>query len=225
MRNCLVLCALALIACGNPVHDTAQGRDKSADSASVAERGEAVKPPFAVRGEAEGLLLVWYDAEGVAHTAQKRTDIPETQREKVRVDSLDVAPDQRLDAAFVYVADLRVADESGSFPVRKFSREGFEATVIKQAPAQDNAPLAQANVIIYGADWCGACKSAAHYLEKKGVPFVEKNIEREPTAREEMLAKAQAQGVRTSGIPVIDVYGKILGGFNPMVMDEALARR
>jgi hypothetical protein len=31
--------------------------------------------------------------------------------------------------------------------------------------------------------------------------------------------------VRTSGIPVIDVYGTVLGGFDPGRIDALLARR
>ena len=55
--------------------------------------------------------------------------------------------------------------------------------------------------------------------------FVEKYIEKEPGARSEMLAKARAQGVQTSGIPVLDVYGTILPGLDRERLDVLLARQ
>lgn len=187
---------------------------------------EPVKSPFAVRDEADGLLLVWYDAEGAAHTAANRTQIPEERRGQVRVDSLDVAPEARLDPALVYVADLRKPSADGSYSVRKVSREAFESALTKP-PAPEPAAVAanDEGVIIYGASWCGACRQAAGYLRQKNVPFVEKDIEKEPGARSEMQAKAKAQGLRTSGIPVIDVHGTLMGGFSPDQLDALLSRK
>jgi glutaredoxin len=206
-----------LVACGNPTRE--QASPPPGPAAALAS-GETVKPPFAVAGEAEGLLLVWYDAEGGAHTASKRSDVPEANRKHVRVDSLDVAPDKRLDPAFVYVADLGKPLADGSYAVRKVPREAFEQAMVKAAP--EPAVAASSDVILYGASWCGACRQARGYLESKGVPFVEKDIEKEAGARQEMMAKAQAQGVRTSGIPVIDVKGTLLAGFDPRAIDRAL---
>jgi hypothetical protein len=78
------------------------------DGSAVPEDGEVVDPPFEVRGDATGLLLVWYDEDGV-HTAATREEIPAGQREHVRVDDLRLAPDERLDPELVYVADLSEA--------------------------------------------------------------------------------------------------------------------
>jgi glutaredoxin len=214
-KRCIAL-VLLLVACGNPV----EGKAGSAPPKTPPPSGELVKPPFAVAGEAEGLLLVWYDGEGAAHTATRRSDIPEAQRKRVRVDSLEVAPDKRLDPAFVYVADLGAAQADGSYRVEKLNREAFEQAMVKPAP--EPVATASSDVILYGASWCGACPQARQYLEQKGVPFIEKDIEKEPGARQEMQAKAQAQGVRTSGIPVIDVKGTLLAGFNPVAIDRAL---
>jgi hypothetical protein len=37
-----------------------------------------------------------------------------------------------------------------------------------------------------------------------------------------MLAKARDQGVNASGIPVIDVRGRLVGGFNPARIEQLL---
>lgn len=221
----LLLGSSLLVACGNPV--PARPAGEKAAAADPLAQAVAATPPFAVSGEAEGLLLVWYDDSGGAHAAARRSDVPEANRGRVRVDSLEIAPEQRLDPAYVYVADLRQARADGSYQVRKVQRDAFESAMAKApapTPSGDGAS-ASSDVIIYGASWCGACKQAARYFSQKGVPFVEKDIEKEPAARGEMLKKAKAQGVSTSGIPVIDVRGTLLGGFDPRKVERALARK
>src|SRR5690606_29289802 len=104
----------------------------------VASEGERVDPPFDVRGEAEGLLLVWFDDEGL-HTASRRSEIPEAHREHVRVDDLSLAPDERLDPEHVYVADLRRPQEDGSYAVRRMARATFDARV-ERASAPSETP-------------------------------------------------------------------------------------
>jgi glutaredoxin len=213
---------LLLFACGNPAPARPASDPGRADPLAQAA---PVTPPFAVSAEAEGLLLVWYDESGGAHAAGRRGDVPEESRARVRVDSLEIAPEQRLDPAYVYVADLRQARADGSYEVRKVLRDAFESAMAKAPAPEQNAASASSDVIIYGASWCGACKQAARYFTQKGVPFVEKDIEKEPAARGEMMKKAKAQGVSTSGIPVIDVFGTLLGGFDPGKVERLLARK
>lgn len=219
MKRFAVWSLLSLsLACGNPDPGSRAAKEIAEKSATL---GESVRPPFEVRGEAEGLLLVWFDEQGDAHPANKRSEVPEGSRERVRVDALELAPDQRLDPAFVYVADLREPGQDGLYAVRKVEREAFEASLVRARPEQ--ALASASDVIIYGASWCGACKQAKQFFEHKGVPFVEKDIEKEPAARGEMMAKAKAQGVNTGGIPVIDVKGTLVGGFNAARIDQLLA--
>src|SRR5947208_1712825 len=107
----LALACFACLACGNPRGNGAQqqGAPSGAGPAAsgLAGGGELVRPPFEVTGDAQGLLLVWYDERGDVHLANQRSEIPEARRASVRVDALELAPEQRLDPAFVYVADLR----------------------------------------------------------------------------------------------------------------------
>ena len=146
------------------------------------------------------------------------------------------APEERLDPAFVYVADLRQPGEGGSYVVRKLSRDAFDALVDEATGANEPAAVASnepagfggghgdpnADIIIYGASWCGACRSTASFLRQRGVPFQEKDIERDPGARSEMLQKARAAGVSANGIPVIDFRGRILTGFDRATMVRLL---
>lgn len=209
----VVLCAAA---CG---HSDGESATPTSGNAS-ATAGEVVTPPFAVSGDLSGLMLVWFDDQG-PHIASKRDDIPAAHRDKVRVDSLSVAPEQRLDPNFVYLADVRSPGPNGSYVVHKVARERFDAmldeaahVVMAENGAAPNAANPNAGVIIYGASWCGACHQAAAFFRANHVEFVEKDIEREPAARTEMQTKCEAAGLHPTGIPVIDFRGHLVLGFD-----------
>ncbi|MBV4487432.1 glutaredoxin family protein [Pseudomonas sp. SWRI153] len=73
---------------------------------------------------------------------------------------------------------------------------------------------AQANVVLYATDWCGYCKQTKRFLDSKGIPFKEFDIEKDAEARKAY----EALGGR--GIPLIDVNGTLIRGFD---QDEILA--
>jgi len=221
-----VLALSLLAACGSPSGDQA-GEPASATEPGAAqppEVGEPVKPPFAVQGELEGLLIVWFDEQG-QHTAKTRAEVPEARREHVRIDSLAVPPDQRLDGDHVYVADLRKPAGDGAYPVQKRTRSWLDGHVQSLLPVPEEP---SGDVTLYMASWCGACKAAARYLKSRDVPFVEKDIEKDRAAAAEMQQKAQAAGKTPRGVPVIDFRGNIMLGFDQQglasLIDQAPAK-
>jgi glutaredoxin len=200
---------------------SAESPEPGANHGAQEAKPTAIKPPFEVRGELDGLLMVWFDAEGL-HTAQKRSEIPEARRGAVRIDSLNVGPDARLDPEQVYVADLRTAGADGSYAVQKATRAWFDGQVDHAKPQP--AAVADAGIVVYKASWCGACRAAAAYLRSRHVDFVEKDVEKEPGANEEMLRKAQAKGLRPRGVPVIDFRGEIMLGFDQARLSTLIDR-
>jgi glutaredoxin-like YruB-family protein len=72
-------------------------------------------------------------------------------------------------------------------------------------------------IIIYSADWCAFCHAAKDYLTKKGVKFTEKNVEQEQASAIEAVQKS-----KQTGIPVIDIDGTIIVGFDRPKIDAAL---
>jgi glutaredoxin 3 len=72
-------------------------------------------------------------------------------------------------------------------------------------------------VIMYSTPTCGYCNKAKDYLRQKGVAFTEYNIARDMQRADEMVKKSGQMGV-----PVIDVNGKIIVGFNQPELDRAL---
>lgn len=216
-RLWLSLFASLALACGSPAPSSGGG----GGATPADEQGEVVTPPFHVSGGVENLVLTWFDEEG-PHTATSRSDIPAERRAEVRVDSLELPPEQR-DPDHVFVADLRTADADGNYTVRRLSREAFEAHVSAFVAAA-HAPSAGGgeDVIIYGASWCGACQEAQAYLRSRNIPFVEHDIEREPDARAEMQRRAHEAGISATSIPIIDFRGTIIQGFDREALDRAI---
>lgn len=72
-------------------------------------------------------------------------------------------------------------------------------------------------VIVYSADWCAFCHAVKEYLDKKGVKYTEKNVEKDPAAGLEAVDKSGQRG-----IPVIDIDGTVIIGFDRPKIDFAL---
>lgn len=221
LLSVLALCALCA-ACNKPEGSSAASAgEQRNDSSLIHSAPQAAKPPFSVAGECDDLLLVWYDAQGL-HTATKRSEIPEARRAQVRIDSLRVAPDARLDPDHVYVADLRNAGGDGQYPVQKATRDWFDGQVDREKPAPP--AVSASDVVIYKAAWCGACKAAASFMKQRHVAFTEKDVEKDPAAAAEMQRKASAKGMTPRGVPVIDFRGELMMGFDQQRLSQLIDR-
>lgn len=86
-----------------------------------------------------------------------------------------------------------------------------------------NAHMADSTqpVIIYSTTWCGYCSALKDYLDKKNVAWVEKDIEKDAAAYKEVMEKLNGD---FRGVPVSDVYGKIVLGFDRPAIEAALVK-
>jgi glutaredoxin-like YruB-family protein len=75
-------------------------------------------------------------------------------------------------------------------------------------------------VIIYSTDWCGFCHMVEQYLTSKNVKYVVKNIETDRAAYDELMHKLDGNFM---GVPVIDIRGKTILGYDRPKIDAALA--
>ncbi len=73
------------------------------------------------------------------------------------------------------------------------------------------------NVKIYTTTHCPYCVMAKEFFKKNNVKYTEVNVEEDDKAAEEMIEKSGQMGV-----PVIDVDGKIIVGFNRPALEKAL---
>ena len=74
-------------------------------------------------------------------------------------------------------------------------------------------------VIVYSTSWCAFCHTEMEWLKKLGVEFISKDIEAEPAARDELLSK---NGGNFQGVPVTDICGQIILGFDRPKLQDAL---
>lgn len=72
---------------------------------------------------------------------------------------------------------------------------------------------------IYSTNSCPWCVKAKNYLNAKNIPFEELNVSDDIKAREEMISKSKQMGV-----PVLDINGEIIIGFDKPAIDKALEK-
>jgi glutaredoxin-like YruB-family protein len=75
------------------------------------------------------------------------------------------------------------------------------------------------SVIVYSTPSCGYCNIAKDYFKKNNISFTDYNVSVNPARAEEMIKKSGQMGV-----PVIDINGKIIVGFNQSAIESALHR-
>jgi glutaredoxin len=208
------------------------------DELGAAEPGPTTLPALTLADDTPDLLLTWVDARGDAHIGKKPSDVPTEGRDQVRV---VVTTREDGTRELFYVSNLTVKNPDGTYPVSTIPRAEWDAMIAHrrqafaapESPPEENpggpnaappgAPApAAVTVIVYGASWCGACHEAVAYLKRRKVPVVEKDIEQDPAAEREMQAKLARAGMHGGSIPVIDVKGKILIGFEPHALDAAV---
>jgi len=197
-------------------------------------------------------LFTYVEPSGTFATTDKPESVPEVSRAIVRVfDPAETATKMDV-AGQVYVTDLNQLLKSGKAPAKPLSREGFETAALAQlppgassalarggevaapgaapldpAPAGDGgaagpAPTGPPVVTIYGTSWCGACRAARQYLTQRRIPFADKDVERDADAARELAEKASKMGIPTDRVPVIEVRGRLLQGFDRARIDALL---
>ncbi len=72
-------------------------------------------------------------------------------------------------------------------------------------------------VIVYSTTSCPFCDMARQFLDSKGVKYEHFDVGEDMEKAREMVAKSGQNGV-----PVLDIDGKIIIGFNKPAIEEAL---
>lgn len=72
-------------------------------------------------------------------------------------------------------------------------------------------------VIVYSTPTCPWCVKAKEFLKEKGIKFEAKDVSEDEAARDEMMEKSGQMGV-----PVIDIDGQIIVGFDKEKIEDLL---
>jgi len=83
----------------------------------------------------------------------------------------------------------------------------------------DDTTIKDPKVIIYSTTWCAFCKTEEQYLQKLGVEYIKKDVEEDKVAYEELMSK---NGGAFQGVPVTDIDGELILGFDRAKIDAAL---
>jgi glutaredoxin len=156
-----------------------------------------VEPPPA----AERTYYRYMDAGGSLHFVDSLERVPEAFRASARPLSMSA---DKGDAA----PPLTRAAASTAQQRRRFS----------SAAAQPPAARARTRgVVVYTTSWCGWCRKTMAWLNEKGVPYENRDIERNPAFRDELVEKTGG-----TSIPVVEIDGELIRGFSPGRMAELL---
>jgi glutaredoxin len=170
------------------------------DLSALVEGGNAViaeKPEgWESLDDAESASRLYYqfvDARGRVRFVERMADVPEQWRANVGFVKMAVPPP-------LSPGDAARARKSSAAP---------RPAIASAAP--------ESEILLYSAEWCGACKKAKRYLSRNGIDYDERNVDTRRYA-DELVEKT---GRRS--IPVIDVDGRVFTGFDPGAYDSLIA--
>ncbi len=155
----------------------------------------------------ESAKRVYYqftDERGSVHFVERMDQVPPAWRDRVGYVEMDGPPPRSPDDARRMRGGTRVGLRGGSA-----AGGGWASASPRGARASE--------VLVYYAEWCGYCRKTRAELERRGVDFELLDIE-DPAILAELVEKTGQRG-----IPVVDVNGKILIGYDPEGLDRLLA--
>lgn len=160
-------------------------------------------------------VYTWYDKHGRPRLAANIEDIPEEARGQVVVSELGGGAKAAL------ATELTLGDFTGDVP--EWSKVDL-TRLASDLELDGEALLKHEKVFVYSTSWCGFCKKAMAYLREREIPFEEKDIERSARTAAELKAKNKAAGITSGGVPIIDVHGNMIVGFDKSRLDELLEK-
>jgi glutaredoxin-like YruB-family protein len=75
----------------------------------------------------------------------------------------------------------------------------------------------QPKVIVFSTPTCSYCNAAKSYFRQKGVKYKDVDVSRDAAAARDMVRRSGQQGV-----PVIDIGGKVIVGFDRPKINQLL---
>lgn len=195
LRRCGVwLLALSLL----PLLAGCGGSSRALEAAAgfVADVSEGAVPD-----EPTGGVRTYYqyiDEGGSVRFVSSLLEVPEPWRD--RAGSVELAS----------ATPLRPADRTAELERR---RERARAVVAASVPARSNL-----DVQLYYASWCGFCRKAKAHLDDRGVDYVLRNVD-DPDTQAELVARTGS-----GSIPVLDVGGEFVRGYNAVAIDRLLEK-
>ncbi len=222
---------------------------EGADTQYVPETADTLVADAGVKHKASSpgsTLYTYVDDQGRIHMADNMDKVPERFADRVVATDTAKSRRERLGSDRVVVLDLRRSSKGKplNYSVVNLSSRSNNIDYAEPAksPGRLGRQLARRGVekifdfmgleprktahsqlvILYGAPWCGFCRKAEEYLKSRRIPFVKKNVDSDAAAAMELDRKLRAAGIRGGGIPVLDIKGSLVVGFDKRRIDSLL---
>jgi glutaredoxin len=118
---------------------------------------------------------------------------------------------------------VRIAASLDQVPERQRSTAGHISVSPTAAPSPRRSlsldDSDQAKVVVYSTETCPVCKKAIKYLDSTGTPYVNKDVQQDPAARDEYLKITNGR----DGVPLVVVGRKWMQGWDQAKFDQMLA--
>jgi len=76
------------------------------------------------------------------------------------------------------------------------------------SPTPDYGAQHNEEVILYATSWCGYCAKARAFMEEKGIPYYEYDVEKSTEGHR------QFKSLGGTGVPLLLVNGNVIKGYN-----------
>ncbi|NNL65638.1 MAG: glutaredoxin family protein [Myxococcales bacterium] len=141
--------------------------------------------------------FVYTDANGSVRMVQTFDEVPAARRSSMRTLSGD---------------KVEYQSRVSTMTEQRAARARAQAAKLAKQPERRRDP-----VIFYSATWCGYCNKTRSYLQKRGIPYDERDIDQGDHRRELKRKTGSAM------VPVVQYEDRVVIGWNPRAID-ALGR-
>jgi glutaredoxin 3 len=149
----------------------------------------------------------YFDANGSLHFVDALEKVPEPFRASAKPMGSSELPQ------ITHAETKRPRRPTGyGSSIRKIPRDGSPGA----APARQ-APRGVGEVVVYTAPWCNWCRKTLAWLDERGVEYENRDIEENEAFKEELIEKTGR-----GSIPMVEIDGEIIRGFDPQRMSELL---
>jgi glutaredoxin 3 len=190
---------------GEPAAQRAAARSPARPGTAPAEPVRRPEPPGpTASGRVDNFYYQYVDGANQVQFARSLDEVPEEWRARAGRVSLPVAPP--------------------ASPARASAREAPRAPAVRHSQGTFSAARSeersdQPDIEIYTLESCPACRKAIAYMDSRGLEYTNRDIQEEPEARDEYLEKTDGK----DGVPVIDIAGEIMQGWDQRHFEALLA--
>jgi len=205
MRNAWLaaLIAFSLVTGGWVLVHGRGGEDQSAFAAALAEEAGAALADVKEAGSESagganddpGTFYRYTDESGSMHFVSSLAEVPKQLRDRAQA----VANDR--------VQRTPPSPKRAARPAA--AKRDLEEVLTERAMEHE--------VVVYTTSWCGWCRKTLAFLTEQGVPYENRDIEANDMWRDELEEKTGS-----TSIPVVEIDGELIRGYNPGRMQQLL---